>query len=232
MDGSVITDHTRLGDQVEALLARHSASGMRAPLRVLWDFDGVIADTEPLHDETYRELARRRSHHLEPGYFDELVGRTEQSIWARLIELGFPAEVDDIDALMQERQEAYLQLALETLQPTWVATSMVERFAARGAEQLIVSNGDPESIARLLRKWRLDDSLTIAPRTPSEDKMEILRRLCVPPVIVIEDNARFLEAARQAGAMTVAVQNSFNVSQRLEADIVASIVPGREEAIV
>lgn len=230
-----MTDHTRIGDQVEALLvsqavlARHSASEIRAPFRVLWDFDGVVADTEPLHDQTYRELARRRSHHLEPGYFDELVGRTEQSIWARLIELGFPAQFDDVDALMQERQEAYLQLALETLQPTWVATSMVAHFAARGAEQLIVSNGDPQSIARLLRKWRLDDSLTIARRTPSEDKMELLRRLCVPPVIVIEDNGRFLEAARQAGAVTVAVQNSFNASQELQADIVVSIIPGPDE---
>lgn len=218
-----MSDHA--GDRIEELLARQTPSAVRGPLRVLWDFDGVIADTEPLHDQTYQELARRRSHTLERGYFDKLIGRTEQSIWVILIELGFPAELDDVDDLMRERQEAYLQLALETLHPTWVATTLVAHFATRGAEQFIVSNGDPDSQTRLLKKWRLDDSLTIARRAPGEDKVKTLVRLCVPPVVVFEDNAGFLEVARQAGAMTVAVRNGYNVSQELDADVVLSILP-------
>ena len=217
-----MSDHA--GDRIDELLARQTPPAVHGPLRVLWDFDGVVADTEPLHDQTYRELARRRSHPLEPDYFDELLGRTEQSIWARLIELGFPAELDDVDALMRERQEAYLQLALETLYPTWVVTTLVGHFATRGAEQFIVSNGDPDSQTRLLEKWGLGDSLTIARRAPGEDKLKTLIRLCVPPVVVFEDNAGFLEVARQAGAMTVAVRNGYNASQELDADVVLSIL--------
>ena len=210
---------------VDGLLARQGALGANRKLRVLWDFDGVVADTEPLHDETYQELARRRSYPLEPGYFDKLVGRTEQSIWVSLIEQGFPAHLDHVDSLMRERQEAYLRLAIATLHPTWVATTLVAHFATKGAEQFIVSNGDPDSQTQLLKKWRLDTLLTIARRGPGEDKVKTLLRLCEPPVVVLEDNAGFLEIARQAGAMTVAVRNSFNESQVLDADLVLSILP-------
>lgn len=212
-------------DDIDELLARRNPAEGPGPLRVLWDFDGVVADTEPLHDQTYQELARRRSHPLEPGYFDRLLGRTEQSIWVTLIDLGFPADLHDVDALMRERQEVYLRLALETLDPTWVATTLVPHFAARGAEQFIVSNGDPDSQLRLLEKWRLSDSLTINRRAPGEDKATTLLRLCVPPVVVLEDNGGYLETARKAGAMTVAVRNGYNASQDLDADLVLSLLP-------
>jgi len=218
-----VSDHA--GDLIDELLARQTPPAVHGPLRVLWDFDGVVADTEPLHDQTYQELALRRSRPLEPGYFDKLVGRTEQSIWVSLIEGGFPADLQDVGALMVERQEAYLQLALEALHPTWVATTLVPHFATRGAEQFIVSNGDPNSQTLLLEKWRLDDSLTIARRAHGEDKLKTLLRLCVPPVVVLEDNAGFLEVARQAGAMTVAVRNGYNAAQELDADVVLAILP-------
>lgn len=218
-----MSDHA--GDLIDELLARQTPHAVHGPLRVLWDFDGVVADTEPLHDQTYRELALRRSHPLEQGYFDKLVGRTEQSIWVSLIEGGFPADLQDVGALTVERQEAYLQLALEAMHPTWVATTLVPHFATRGAEQFIVSNGDPNSQTLLLEKWRLDDSLTIARRADGEDKLKTLLRLCVPPVVVLEDNAGYLEVARQAGAMTVAVRNGYNAAQELDADVVLSILP-------
>ncbi|MGM0386664.1 MAG: HAD family hydrolase [Actinomycetota bacterium] len=217
---------TRRGQQeIAQLLTAGDAFGATTPLRVLWDFDGVVADTEPLHDQTYQELARRRSHPLEPGYYDEILGRTEQAIWEILIGKGFPADLEDIDALMRERETAYLELALETLEPTWVTTSLVPYFAGLGAEQVIVSNGDPNSQELLLRKWRLDDRLTVSRRAPSEDKLKVLLRRCIPPTIVLEDNAGFLQIARQAGAMTVAVKNSFNADQELHADVVFSILP-------
>lgn len=211
--------------EVERLLATMDLADATTPLRVLWDFDGVVADTEPLHDETYQELARRRSHPLKPGYFEEMVGRTELAIWELLISQGFPADRGDIDALMAERQAAYLELALAKLEPTWVTTSLVPYFAELGAEQYIVSNGDPDSQAQLLAKWGLADNLTISRRAPGEDKRKVLLRLCVPPTIVLEDNAGFLDLARQAGARTVAVKNSFNADQHLDADLTLSILP-------
>lgn len=207
----------------EGLLAGMDLPGAGTPLRVLWDFDGVVADTEPLHDETYQELARRRAHPLPPGYFAEMVGQTERRIWTLLIERGFPADRGDIDELAAERQAAYLALALETLEPTWVAAELVPHFHARGAEQYVVSNGDPDSQAMLLAKWGLDGMLSIARRAPGEDKLRVLLRLCTPPAIVLEDNARFLRLAREAGARTVAVRNSFNADQDLEADLTLSI---------
>ncbi|MFV0427925.1 MAG: HAD family hydrolase [Arachnia sp.] len=211
-------------DQVDSLVDHAGIAGTDCQLRVLWDFDGVVADTEPLHDQTYQELARRRGHVLEPGYFDAMVGKTEPRIWSELIAQGFPARRDEIDDLARERQAAYLELALETLQPTWVARALVPYFAGLGAQQFIVSNGDPDSQARLLAGWGLADHLNIRRREPGEDKLGLLRRLYQPPVIVIEDNAGFLRQARAAGAATIAVRNSFNADQDLPADVIVSLL--------
>ena len=52
--------------------------------RDIWDFDGVVAHTEPLHEASYRELATRRHYRFADDFFSELVGNTEDWIWHRV----------------------------------------------------------------------------------------------------------------------------------------------------
>jgi beta-phosphoglucomutase-like phosphatase (HAD superfamily) len=77
------------GDDAARLAERvlHEAAGAR----VIWDFDGVVGHTEPLHEASYRDLAERRNYRFGPGFFGDLVGHTEQWIWERVISEGFPA---------------------------------------------------------------------------------------------------------------------------------------------
>lgn len=193
------------------------------PHIVIWDFDGVVAHSEPLHERSYSVLAQRRDHVLSDGYFDELVGHTEPWIWQRLIERGFPGGVEQIDELTNERGAEFRRTALNTLQPTWLASRLAPEFSARGIRQVIVSNGNTRLIETLLNGWNLDGHFEVAHRAPGQDKRRIFTELCVPPALVLEDSPEYLGLARRLGAVTVGVQHSHNRHASIEADHLAEL---------
>jgi beta-phosphoglucomutase-like phosphatase (HAD superfamily) len=58
----------------------------RGPFEVcLWDFDGVICDSEPFQAAAYREVLVRRGIRPAAGFFEGFVGRTKLEIWDELI---------------------------------------------------------------------------------------------------------------------------------------------------
>ncbi len=187
--------------------------------RVIWDFDGVVSHTEPLHEASYRELAERRSYGFAPDFFAELVGHTEQWIWERLISQGFPAAVSEVPNLHSERGEVVAALALGNLKPSWLASRLMPELDGVADEQVVVSNGDPDLIAALLADWKLQPFVKVARRAPRRDKEAIFRDLCVPPCIVLEDSDTYLALGRKLGAFTVGVRHSHNPRAILNADL-------------
>ena len=202
---------------VEALLPHASGA------RVLWDFDGVVAHSEPIHEQSYALLAHRRSHKLADTYFAPLVGHTERWIWDRLIEEGFPAEPGEIEALVAERSRVVATLAQESLEPSWIASALMPVFAAVARSQTIVSNGDPVLIESLLEKWSLSAYVTVGRRSADADKDELFRSQCKLPALVLEDSDTFLSLAMDLGAFTVGVRHSHNKGAALPANMLATL---------
>jgi len=191
---------------------------------VVWDFDGVIADTEPLHAASYWHVLQTRGYRPSTGFFDDLIGRTEAEIWNILALQGAPVDTAATRALMAERQSWFLARALKDLRPTWVARALVPAAARTARGQVIVSNGEPSTLTVLLRHWGLD-RLQLLPRpSESRDKASVLEQLCADlPVLLIEDNPGYLRLGRSLGAFTVAVRHDFNRHAGLEADVLLDL---------
>lgn len=187
--------------------------------RVIWDFDGVVGHTEPLHEASYRELAHRRGYDFNANFFDDLVGHTEQWIWERVISEGFPADMDEIPMLHRERGDVVADLALGSLKPSWLAATLMPAFAPVAEDQVVVSNGDPDLITALLAQWDLGAFVDVGRRALGRDKEVLFRTLCVPPCVVLEDSDAYLSLAREYGAFTVGVRHSHNPQAALDADI-------------
>ncbi len=206
--------------------ARHLADRLQqeaAGGRVIWDFDGVVAHTEPLHEASYRELAERRGHSFGSDFFGDLVGHTEQWIWERVIAEGFPASRDDISALHRERGEVVAASALNNLRPSWLAARLMPALTDTATEQVVVSNGDPELITATLAAWELDSFVRVARRYDGRDKEALFRDLCVPPCVVLEDSDAYLALGAELGAFTVGVRHSHNPRAVLHADLTTNI---------
>ena len=205
----------------EALVA--AALPLARGRAVVWDFDGVLADTEPLHAESYRTMLLDRGFAVAPDFFEELVGHTEAWIWDRLTELN-PSLGESTKALLaEERRVRFLESALSSLSPSWIATSLVPAFDRHANGQTVVSNGNPDVIGTLLEAWGLGDRLAVARRAEGEDKRGLLVARCASPALVLEDSAEFLRLARSLGAATVGVAHEYNSGRGIEADLLCTL---------
>jgi phosphoglycolate phosphatase-like HAD superfamily hydrolase len=194
---------------------------------VVWDFDGVIADTEPLQDASYRILAERRAWELPDGYFSTLIGRTEDDIWELLFAQGFPHSTHQFgstaDELKAERKVVFSDLAHAGLRPSWLAQQLMPALHKVASEQIIVSNGDPDIIESLIGGWGLVPYVEIARRSPGTDKAALLGQRCGVGSILLEDNAGWLARGKALGATTVGVVHGYNSVDELDADFFVEI---------
>jgi beta-phosphoglucomutase-like phosphatase (HAD superfamily) len=205
----------------EALVA--AAVPLAGGRAVVWDFDGVLADTEPLHAESYRAMLEDRGFAVAPDFFGELVGHTELWIWDRLAELNPTLGEGTRELLVEERRGRFLEAALAALTPSWIATALVPRFADVAAGQTVVSNGDPDVIATLLEAWGLADRIAVARRAEGEDKRSLLAARCAGPALVLEDSGDYLALARSLGAATIGVVHEYNRGRGIDADLLCEL---------
>lgn len=186
---------------------------------VIWDFDGVIADSEPLHRESYRVLLASMGNGMADFDFGRYMGRSEPDIWKRLSEDGYSLE-QPVDTLIRKRAAFILRAARRGLAPTRVVRELGEAFADTCCRQVVVSSGQPEVIARLLKHWHLDRLKQLdAPGHPG-GKHGLLHDLWSEgPTVTVEDNAGCLRLAGEAGSWRVAVRHSLNRGIELPAEM-------------
>ena len=183
---------------------------------IMWDFDGVVADTEPIHERSYRELLQPHGIELPQGYFAEMIGRTEPEIWERLTDAHpMIAAVDSRRGLIEARQDWILDEAADSLRPAWFTGPALQWLASRGHRSVVVSNGRPATIGTLLAVWDLDIDM------PSEaesqlGKAGLVAQLCsAGPAVVIEDNGGYLKTAVASGAVGIGVRHALNTDADL-----------------
>jgi beta-phosphoglucomutase-like phosphatase (HAD superfamily) len=184
---------------------------------VFWDFDGVIADTEPLQAQAFVELLEALGHKPEPGFFLEFVGRPEAETWAILIErLRLP---DPADVLTARRSQIYLRLAT-TLRPAWYVSDLLKLASDSGSISVIVSSGNFHHIAVLLDQLGLSDRFIEVSafigrdgqRGPSKAlRLERLVAAYPGPHLLIEDSLAFVEHGQALGMQTVLIRHGMSV---------------------
>jgi HAD superfamily hydrolase (TIGR01509 family) len=183
----------------------------------IWDFDGVLADTEPLQMRAYQQILAEDGHVLDEATFSGLVGRKEPEIWGHLRERGIrpSAPIEDI---VERRADLFLALCdKEALQPD---RRIRELIASARGERIVLSSGRERVIRSLLVRWGLDGHFTsvhaLADRP--EPKGAELRRLVAERRsgsatwrgALVEDSPAMLAEAAQLGMVTVAVAHGLN----------------------
>jgi HAD superfamily hydrolase (TIGR01509 family) len=84
--GLPLTDSTpHAGHQRKARPGTHAATTLATAPTLILDFDGVIADTEPLHAEAKRRTLDRFGIAYEPQLFDDFKGRTDVDFFAHVV---------------------------------------------------------------------------------------------------------------------------------------------------
>jgi putative hydrolase of the HAD superfamily len=204
---------------------------------LLFDFDGLLVDTETPSRLAYEELYREHGHELPLDKWATLVGTigAEFSPDDHLEELvGRPL---DRVALRERRRARELELCdLEDLRPG--IEEYLGEAEQRGLAVAIVSSSETDWIGRHLQRLdRVDgwDAIVAANGDTARAKpqpdlyLEALDLLRLQPAeaIAFEDSLNGIRAAQAAGVFVVAVPNSITESFALdEADL---LLPSLED---
>lgn len=106
---------------------------------VLWDLDGTLIDSEPLHEWTFEEALKGLGIAVPADFHDHILGKSEPQCYRWLVaEMGLTL---DYDAWV-ERRIAYYMDNLDRLTPIAPSLALWQDFARRGIAQAVVSNSD------------------------------------------------------------------------------------------
>jgi len=179
---------------------------------IIFDCDGTLADTMPLHWHAWQAIARRHRLHLPQDRFYTLGGVPTRDILKMLSqEQGVP--IDHI-AVAHEKEAEYLPL-IEQVEPVNTVVAVAREHhgkipmavASGGTKQIITQVLEHLGIARLFQA--IVTSEDVARQKPAPDIfLEAARRIGVPPRFcrAYEDTELGLQAIRAAGMEAVDVR--------------------------
>jgi beta-phosphoglucomutase len=204
---------------------------------VVFDFDGVIADSEPLHYRGFREvLAPSGIDLLEPDYYARYLGYDDVGVFKAIAvdhELAWtPSRIADLVAAkadVLERLEADASIL-------FAGAEAAVRRVADAVPLAIASGAVRREIVRILERQNLSACFRVivaAEDTPASKPapdpylraVELLSGtidgLRPAECAAVEDSAWGLQSARTAGLRTIAVTHTYE-REALEADLVIS----------
>lgn len=204
---------------------------------VIFDFDGVIADSEMMHFEAFnRALKAYEVQISKEQYFEEYLGLTDRDLLRTLVEEGrLGVSESQIETIARNKTQIFEGAAkaapiidgvrnfLELLKQKNITAAICS--GALSAEiEMILNNANLRSFFEVIVSAE-----QVAKGKPAPDgfllTLEKLNENAQEPIeanqcIVIEDSRWGLEAARAAGMHMVAVTNSYGADELSLADIV------------
>lgn len=196
---------------------------------ILFDMDGVIVDSEPLHEQAFREIFAAMGHGETHGMdFAHYYGKSDRALWADFVAKHRPPQ--PIEELLDWKQRHFIAMLREHEPIFAPVPPLVERLAARWP--LAVASGSLHPVideVLALRGLRRFFSVVVSVQDVARGKpapdvfLLAAERLGKLPAacVVLEDSAAGVTAAKAAGMRVIAITNSLPAAQLAHADAVA-----------
>lgn len=205
------------------------------PQAIVFDFDGVLVNSEPVHLQATRDaIALRGLAISDAEYYQRYVGYDDVGMFAQLAEdRGLRWCSDDVQELVVAKALRFEALEQTGLMLVAGARECVRRMAGL-APLAIASGARRDEIERILRRMDLDSMFRLivaSGDTPSskpgpDPYLAAVAALQAKPdrSIAIEDTAAGLASAKAAGLRCIGVTTTFPASKLQLADrIVTSL---------
>lgn len=181
----------------------------------LFDLDGTLCHTEPLHFRALQQILREIGHDLDPNAFARhCIGETTASGVRRLV----PNIDEAACADTVSRTEARFREFLSDLKPLDGLMQLLARLAEMAALTALVTNAPREDVDLMLNALCLDDrfdAIVIAgelakPKPDPLPYLEALQRLGIGAheAVAFEDSLAGITSSTKAGIYTVGVETS------------------------
>jgi len=215
---------------------------MRVPAAILFDFDGVLADSERLHCETMAEVMDGDGPALDWDYYREnLMGLDDRGAFARLLErAGLEASAEEIRRRVARKAERFARQAAAGRVPALPGAPEFVRACAAARPLGLCSGALRSDIEPVLASLGLagcfavlvtaDDVETSKP-DPASYRLGVARLadafpeagIAAESCVAIEDTADGIASARGAGLAVLGVATHLTADELLAAGASAAV---------
>jgi HAD superfamily hydrolase (TIGR01509 family) len=180
---------------------------------VVFDFDGLMFNTEEIFNLSGKELLRRRGKEMTPAILSMMMGRRSDEAFPMMIEaLGL---TEDPSVLRAEERAIFHDMLWKHVAPMPGLLELLAHIDSRGLPKGVATSSRRPYIESLLGHFKLIDrfpvTLTAEDVTQGKPHPEIYltaaSRIGVEPgeMLVLEDSEMGTRAAAAAGAVAVSV---------------------------
>lgn len=187
---------------------------------ILFDFDGVLADSEPLHFQAEKKLVEKHGGKFTQKAFNSTLGRSMRDA------IGYYKEIfhlkPGIDELIRQHDRIFMELVDSSLVMIPGAAELIEQVNKNGFQFAIASSGTKEYIQKALKKFMLDSKFgnritsidMVVHGKPEPDLfLHAAKQLDVPNIncLVIEDSMSGIKAAHSANMKSLFLSTDVTV---------------------
>jgi len=200
---------------------------MSAELGVLWDMDGVLADTGEFHYQAWSQVLAAYDLLMTRELFQATFGMNNAGVIAAL--LGRTPEPGLLAGLSERKEAQFRQTLRGHVRPLPGVRLWLERLKAGGVPQAIASSAPPANIEVIVGELGLRAyfaAIVTGYALPAKPDpalfLEAARQIGVAPerCVVVEDAVAGVEAARRAGMRCFAVTTTNPAEALRGADVV------------
>jgi beta-phosphoglucomutase family hydrolase len=195
---------------------------------VLWDMDGVIADSGPYHLAAWQEIFGKRGVKFTTEDFKHIFGLRNDNIIRKT--LGKELTQAEVEAIAREKEETFRRIAGRKIKPLPGALELLRLIKKQGLSMAIASSAPVENIELVTGTLGIADCFQalVTGHDVTEGKpnpqvfLLAAQRLGVEPAncLVIEDAVAGVTAAKRAGMYCLAVANNHSRQKLAEADLI------------
>ena len=195
---------------------------------VVWDLDGVIADTAAYHYRAWRDVFKKRGVAYSLAAFMPYFGRRHDTIIRAVLGDRLPQE--ELDAITEEKQSNYRRHVADHIKGLPGAVALINALNDHNIRQAIASSAVPENIDLIIRGLGIAGCFQaiVHGMEANEGKpspqifLLAAEKLKAKPAgcLVIEDAIAGVAAAKNAGMRCLAVTNSHPEEKLKAADLV------------
>lgn len=195
---------------------------------VIWDMDGVLADTAPHHFLSWRETFARRGIEFTDADFKRGFGVRNDAIIKNV--LGEQTTDAEIEAIAQEKEQTFRGIIGNDVKPLSGAIELLRRLHDKGIKMAIASSTVAANIRLIVGSLDIEKYfgaiITGQDVTKGKPHPQVFllaaQRLGAQPrnCIVFEDAVAGVQAAKSAGMYCVALTSTHPAEKLKDADLI------------
>ncbi len=195
---------------------------------VIFDMDGVLADTGPIHFVSWVKMANEIGYNFSKEFFEKTFGQQSPTIVRKLVGHGIEQELVEKWAALKEQY--YREIVKDKLKPLPGVKQIIQVLKSYKFKLAVGSSGPRENVELLINALRLKEDFDVLISAaevkngkPAPDVFLIsAEKLKIEPIncLVIEDAPVGIEAAKRAGMKSIALTTTHEKNELLNADLI------------